>query len=140
MGVIPERQDFKNVSPEAFNTFVKRVESDKLCEKVSHVSPSDKSHFDRYGFASNGKRVSVVYDVKARMLSLTAFDDVMPRLIETFNRSVRDDKSAAPKSTDKPKVTKKETKKQPAEKPVSKPDKQQSANNEKKKADKKPET
>lgn len=140
MGVIPERQDFKNVSPGAFNTFVKRVESDKLCEKVSHVSPSDKSHFDRYGFASNGKRVSVVYDVKARMLSLTAFDDVMPRLIETFNRSVRDDKSAAPKSTDKPKVAKKETKKQPAEKPVSKPDKQQSANNVKKKADKKPET
>ena len=108
MGVIPERQDFKNVSPEAFNTFVKRV--------------------------------SVVYDVKARMLSLTAFDDVMPRLIETFNRSVRDDKSAAPKSTDKPNVAKKETKKQPAEKPVSKPDKQQSANNVKKKADKKPET
>ena len=140
MGVIPERQDFKNVSPEAFNTFVKRVESDKLCEKVSHVSPSDKSHFDRYGFASNGKRVSVVYDVKARMLSLTAFDDVMPRLIETFNRSVRDDKSAAPKSTDKPKVAKKETKKQPAEKQVSKPEKQQSANNVKKKADKKPET
>lgn len=129
MGVIPERQDFKNVSPEAFNTFVKRVESDKLCEKVSHVSPSDKSHFDRYGFASNGKRVSVVYDVKARMLSLTAFDDVMPRLIETFNRSVRDDKSAAPKSTDKPKVAKKETKKQPAEKPVSKPDKPQPKKN-----------
>ena len=81
MVVIPERQDFKNVSPEAFNSFVKRVESDKLCEKVSHVSPSDKSHFDRYGFASNGKRVSVVYDVKARMLSLTAFDDVMPKLL-----------------------------------------------------------
>ena len=46
MGVIPERKDYKNVSPETFSKFVAGVENNKVCEKISHVAPSDKSHFD----------------------------------------------------------------------------------------------
>ena len=100
MGVIPERKDYKNVSPETCRKFVNSVEQNKICEKVSHVAPSDKSHFDRYGFACGNKRVSIVYDVKARMLSVTAFDDVMPRLAAAFDRVLNAEKSPAAKKTE----------------------------------------
>lgn len=105
MGVIPERKDYKNVSPETCRKFVNSVEQNKICEKVSHVAPSDKSHFDRYGFANGNKRVSIVYDVKARMLSVTAFDDVMPRLTAAFDRVLNAEKL--------PVVNNTESKKQP---------------------------
>ena len=105
MGVIPERKDYKNVSPETFANFVTGVEENKVCERVSHVAPSDKSHFDRYGFAHGNKRVSIVYDIKARMLSVTAFDDVMPRLAAEFDRVLNSEKSPAVIKTEPKKQT-----------------------------------
>lgn len=114
MGVIPERKDYKNVSPETCRKFVSSVEQNKICEKVSHVAPSDKSHFDRYGFASGNKRVSIVYDVKARMLSVTAFDDVMPRLAAAFDHVLNAEKVPVAKKT--------EPKKQPVKSDVKKSD------------------
>lgn len=128
MGVIPERKDYKNVSPETFSKFVAGVENNKVCEKISHVAPSDKSHFDRYGFASGNKRVSIVYDVKARMLSVTAFEDVMPRLAAEFDRASAPDKTAksaapAPKKQNE-KNDKSQSAKKSEQKNDAKPDKQ----------------
>ena len=128
MGVIPERKDYKNVSPETFSKFVAGVEYNKVCEKVSHVAPSDKSHFDRYGFASGNKRVSIVYDVKARMLSVTAFEDVMPRLAAEFDRASAPGKTAKPAAPAPKKQNEKSDKNQSAkkseQKTAAKPDKQ----------------
>ena len=74
MSVIPERKDFKKVSPDVAGVYPSRLVEHGY-ELVSTVKSTEKSHFDRYGLVKKGKRVVVVYDVKAQMLSVTAFDE-----------------------------------------------------------------
>ena len=80
MGVIPEKTEFKNCSKELSTRFAEALSARKICERVAFVAASDKSHFDRYGFVKDNKKISVVYDNKARILSVTAFDELMPEL------------------------------------------------------------
>ena len=71
MGVIPERKEYKNFTYERYLTL-----SDKASQlgfkKVTHTPHSEKSHFDKTGFLYENKKVVVVYDVKANMLTITA--------------------------------------------------------------------
>ncbi len=82
--VIPEKTDYKNCPKELFARFIDAIETRGICQKVTHKAADDKSHFDRYGFIYGNRKVSVVYDNKAHMLSVTAFEDAMPVLSEIF--------------------------------------------------------
>lgn len=73
MGVIPEKKDYKNVSDNMAEYLAKQLISLGY-EFVSRVKPNDRSHFDRYGFVKEQKRVIIVYDIKAKILSVTAFE------------------------------------------------------------------
>lgn len=80
MGVIPERIEYKNFPKELFVRFAEELSKRRICEKVAFTASNDKSHFDRYGFVRDNKKISVVYDNKAKMMSVTAGDDIIPVL------------------------------------------------------------
>lgn len=84
MGVIPEKTDYKNCSKEFSTRFAEALSTRKICDRVAFVAASDKSHFDRYGFVKDNKKISVVYDNKARILSVTAFDELMPEINKLY--------------------------------------------------------
>ncbi|MBQ7224053.1 MAG: type II toxin-antitoxin system RnlA family toxin [Clostridia bacterium] len=107
MGVIPEKNEYRNCPPERVKQFCDAISAQKLCEKVTFTPADERSHFDRYGFIKNGKKVIVVYDVKAKILSVTAFDDIAPALFSLYNK-IANAKADAPQIQPK-----KEDKKQP---------------------------
>lgn len=84
MTVIPEKKEYKNCTPELSARFCEEIEARKLCRRVSVTKADEKSHFDRYGFAFNNKKVSAVFDVKARILSVTAPDEIVGKLDELY--------------------------------------------------------
>lgn len=51
-----------------------------------HTAPTEKSHFDRFGLVKNNKRVVLVYDVKASILSITAADEQFAEVCSLWNR------------------------------------------------------
>lgn len=105
MGVIPERIEYKNFPRELFVCFAEELSKRKICEKVAFAASNEKSHFDRYGFVRDNKKISVVYDNKARMMSVTASDDIMPvlsNLVETLKKSPYNVIKQSEKATEKP--------------------------------------
>ena len=62
MSVIPDRKDYKNVDRAAVGDFVAAL-SKKGYEQVSHIPPTEKSHFERFGLVKNARRVVIVFDV-----------------------------------------------------------------------------
>ncbi len=85
MGVIPDKSEYKNCSSETASAFVGEVISRGVCRRISFSAANEKSHFDRYGLVSgSNKKVSVVYDTKAKMLSVTAPDDLSSTLRKIF--------------------------------------------------------
>ncbi len=101
MGVIPERVEYKNCSRERATAFAELIASRNVAKRVTFTAASEKSHFDRYGFVSNGRKVSVVYDLKAKMLSVTAGEDISAQLKKLFEvctekSSKKDEKTLAP--------------------------------------------
>lgn len=105
MGVIPERIEYKNFSKDLFVCFAEELSKRKICEKVAFTASNEKSHFDRYGFVRDNKKISVVYDNKARMMSVTASDDIMPvlsNLVETLKKSPYNAIKQSEKATEKP--------------------------------------
>lgn len=84
MGVIPERKEYKNCPKELFAAYVDALEKGDVCRRVAFTPAGEKSQFDAYGFVRDNRKISVVYDNKARILSLTAHDDVMPALAALF--------------------------------------------------------
>ena len=102
MSVIPEKKDYKNVGKSAIE-FPPQLAKHGY-ELVSHVSPTEKSHFDRFGLVKNGKRVIIVYDVKAAMLSIAAFDEQFGEVCSLWEKfsAPASIKEAAPKEAKKP--------------------------------------
>ena len=102
MSVIPEKKDYKNVGKSAIE-FPPQLAKHGY-ELVSHVSPTEKSHFDRFGLVKNGKRVIIVYDVKAAMLSITAFDEQFGEVCSLWEKfsTLASIKEASPKELKKP--------------------------------------
>jgi len=74
MNLVPDKKDFKKISPDVAGAYPRRL-VERGYQLVSTVRATEKSHFDVYGLVKSGKKVKVVYDVKAQMLSVTAFDD-----------------------------------------------------------------
>jgi hypothetical protein len=101
MGVIPERIEYKNCSRERATAFAELIANRNVAKRVTFTAASEKSHFDRYGFVSKGRKVSVVYDVKAKMLSVTAGEEVSAQLKKLFEASAeksskQDEKTPTP--------------------------------------------
>ena len=82
MTVIPERKDYKNCVPSLAEKFCAEVEKRNICKRISLTKADEKSHFDRYGFSYKNKKVSVVYDTKANMLSITAPEEISTKLFD----------------------------------------------------------
>lgn len=86
MGVIPDKIEYKNCFQETASAFVEEAISRGICRRVSFSAANEKSHFDRYGLvAGSNKKVSVVFDTKAKMLSVTAPDDLSATLRKIFD-------------------------------------------------------
>ena len=88
MTTIPERKEYKNCTQTLAEIFCAEIEKRKICKKVSTTKANEKSHFDRYGFVFNNKKVSVVYDLKASMLSVTAPEEVASKLSTLFSEII----------------------------------------------------
>ena len=85
MSAIPDKIEYRDCSPEKANDFVSAIEQKGVASRVSFAPASDKSHFDRYGFDCDGKRLGVVYDRKAKILSVTAPDTVSEKLKKLYS-------------------------------------------------------
>lgn len=80
MGVIPAKKDYKNLTYEDYLDFTEKVENSLGYTKVTHTPHSAKNHFDKYGYLNCGRKIVVVYDTKAKILSFTAPDAEMKKL------------------------------------------------------------
>ena len=84
MSAIPDKIEYRDCSPEKAESFVAALEKSGIAVRVSFSAASDVSHFDRYGFDCAGRRLGVVYDRKAKILSVTAPDDVSERIKKLY--------------------------------------------------------
>lgn len=84
MSAIPDKIEYRDCSPEKAESFVAALEKGGIAVRVSFSAASDVSHFDRYGFDCAGRRLGVVYDRKAKILSVTAPDDVSERIKKLY--------------------------------------------------------
>ena len=85
MSAIPDKIEYRDCSPEKAESFVAALEKGGIAVRVSFSAASDVSHFDRYGFDCAGRRLGVVYDRKAKILSVTAPDDVSERIKKLYS-------------------------------------------------------
>lgn len=85
MSAIPDKIEYRDCSPEKAESFVAALEKSGIAVRVSFSAASDVSHFDRYGFDCAGRRLGVVYDRKAKILSVTAPDDVSERIKKLYS-------------------------------------------------------
>ncbi len=79
MGVIPDRKEFKNFTYENYIRFADSVEQLGFT-LVTHTPYTKTSHYDKFGFLYEGKKVVVVYDTKAKMLTLTCQSAAMKKI------------------------------------------------------------
>lgn len=84
MSAIPDKIEYRDCSPEKAESFVAAIEKSGIAVRVSFSAASDVSHFDRYGFDCAGRRLGVVYDRKAKILSVTAPDDMSERIKKLY--------------------------------------------------------
>ena len=84
MSAIPDKIEYRDCSPEKAESFVAALEKSGIAVRVSFSAASDVSHFDRYGFDCAGRRLGAVYDRKAKILSVTAPDDVSERIKKLY--------------------------------------------------------
>ena len=100
MGIIPERKEYKNFTYEQYSLFTQKVQSLGYT-KVTHTPHSSKSHLDRYGYLDKGNKVAVVYDLKAKMLTLTAPDKSIKALNGIIKQLDGNDKKRKVDETEK---------------------------------------
>ena len=84
MSAIPDKIEYRDCSPEKAESFVAALEKSGIAARVSFSAASDVSHFDRYGFDCSGRRLGVVYDRKAKILSVTAPDEASERIKKLY--------------------------------------------------------
>lgn len=85
MGVIPDKVEYKRCGEKLANRFFELLGAEPNFTRVTFHPASDISHFVRYGYLYNSRKVSVVYDIKADMLSVTSFDDATPILNRLYH-------------------------------------------------------
>lgn len=80
MGLIPEKKEYKNFTYDNYLLYTEKIEDKLGFQQIIHTPFNAKNHFDRFGYLDKGKKVVVVYDVKAQMMSVTAHDSSMKAL------------------------------------------------------------
>ena len=85
MSVIPDKKDYKNVDKSTAVAFPEQLVKNGYVLAM-HTAPTEKNHFDRYGLVKNNKRVVLVYDVKASILSITAADEQFSEVCSLWDK------------------------------------------------------
>ena len=85
MSVIPDKKDYKNVDKNTAVAFPEKLVKNGYVLAM-HTAPTEKSHFDRYGLVKNNKRVVLVYDIKASILSITAADEQFSEVCSLWDK------------------------------------------------------
>ena len=80
MGLIPEKKEYKNFTYDNYLLYTEKIEDKLGYQQIIHTPYNAKNHFDRFGYLDKGKKVVVVYDVKAKIMSVTAHDSSMKAL------------------------------------------------------------
>ncbi len=93
MGVIPERKEYKNFTYERYLTLSEQA-TNLGFKKVTHTPHSEKSHFDKTGLLYDNKKVVLVYDVKANMLTVTAQEKAIKKLSTLIGDNKKQEKVA----------------------------------------------
>lgn len=81
-----KRYDFTNCPVTIAENFVNNLEHNVLFTKKAFLDTTDKCHFKRYNFAYGNEKVSLVYDTKANILSITSCDIIIDKLKEMFEK------------------------------------------------------
>ena len=79
------RKDFKNCTADKSAEFILSIEKSGQFVRKSYIPINDSSHFERFNYSSGVDRISIVYDTKARMLSITAKQELMDSLAILYN-------------------------------------------------------
>ncbi|MCL2861096.1 MAG: hypothetical protein FWE22_01635 [Firmicutes bacterium] len=69
----------KDFSSEKLSAFINTVEKASEFKRLVHFSHDEKSHFDRFGYTSKEGKLSIVFDTKARLLTLTASEMIIEK-------------------------------------------------------------
>ncbi|MCL2796888.1 MAG: hypothetical protein FWD58_02375 [Firmicutes bacterium] len=84
------RKDFKDCAADKVADFIVALEKSGAFIRKGYIPVNDASHFERFSYAQGSEHISIVYDTKARMLSVTAKDSVAADLEALFKGRGRD--------------------------------------------------
>ena len=79
-------KSYKDCDTAAVGKFISLLHGSGNYKRVSYYPVDEKSHFERFGYVCGEDKISVVYDTKAKILSLTAKDEqikILSRIYET---------------------------------------------------------
>lgn len=129
MGLIPEKKEYKNFTYDDYLLYTEKIDELGFVQ-IIHTPYSAKNHFDKFGYLDKGKKVVVVYDVKAKIMSVTAHDNSMKALEQIakgFNASK--DKNGAKTENKQPDNKKADNSKQPPKPAKTEEKKAENSNN-----------
>ena len=69
---INEQKSFKDCSTAQVGKFISLLHGSESYKRVSYYPVDEKSHFERFGYICGDDKISIVYDTKANILSITA--------------------------------------------------------------------
>ena len=108
MGLIPEKKEYKNFTYDDYLLYTEKIDELGFVQ-IIHTPYSAKNHFDKFGYLDKGKKVVVVYDVKGKIMSVTAHDNSMKALDQlakgfgnNANKSLNKEKNTAQSENLKP--------------------------------------
>ncbi len=79
-------KSYKDCSTAAVGRFISLLHGSGNYKRVSYYPVDEKSHFERFGYVSGDDKISVVYDTKAKILSLTARAEQIKILSEVYEK------------------------------------------------------
>lgn len=116
----PVRQNINDVSAQKKDKYICALKASGCFLCKSFLPTSENCHFERYSFAHEGGKLSIVYDTKADMLSFTAKQTVLSAACSICGLDKQNSAVDSEKENNKSKVDS-ETKNKSGAKPVAVP-------------------
>jgi len=88
-------KSFKNVSNAMLASFIGKLEKTKHYQRKGYVPVSANSHFERFSYALMNNKISIVYDTKAKILSITAKKEIVAVLDNMLNEKKKNEITVA---------------------------------------------
>ena len=85
---INEQKSFKDCSTAQVGKFISLLHGSESYKRVSYYPVDEKSHFERFGYVCGDDKISVVYDTKANILSITARAEQIAALSAAYETGV----------------------------------------------------